>query len=276
MGDFPKGGIIGKTVAAVRWIRERKLSLYAANACYFMVLAVFPGLLLLLGLLRQTSLEVERLAELFYGVFPEPLAEDAEALILLTYDSLSGSVVGISAVTTLWSAGRGIYGILTGLNAVYGVEEHRNFIHTRLLSMLYLFGFLLMLLMTLGLHVFGRRIVELIQMIHPGQWFPGRAIRFRFWILLLFQAVFFAVMYMALPDRKNGFWESLPGALPAAFGWQVVSDLCGVYMKRFSPMGNIYGSVYAVALSMLWLYVCMHILFYGAAVNVLLSRKKKI
>ena len=55
MGDFPKGGIIGKTVAAVRWIRERKLSLYAANACYFMVLAVFPGLLLLLGLLLLGS-----------------------------------------------------------------------------------------------------------------------------------------------------------------------------------------------------------------------------
>ena len=274
MDQFPRGGIIGKTAAAVRRLRDRKIPLYVANACYFMVLAVFPGLLLLLGLLRQTTLEVERLAELFYGFFPEPLAEDAEALILLTYDSLSDKVVGISAVTALWSAGRGIHGILTGLNAVYGVEEHRGFIHTRLLSMVYLFGFLLMLLMTLGLPVFGRRLGLLLgQTCHPVLLFLGQTVRLRFWILLALQTAFFALMFTVLPDRKNGFRESLPGAGLAAFGWQLVSDLYGIYMARFSPMGNVYGSVYAVALSMLWLYVCMSILFYGAAVNVLIGRK---
>ena len=273
MGRFPRGGIIGKTAAVIRWLQEQKISLYAANACYFMVLAVFPGLLLLLGLLRQTTLEVERLAELFYGFFPEPLAEDAEALILLTYDSLSDRVVGISAVTALWSAGRGIHGILTGMNAIYGVEEHRGFIHTRLLSMAYLFGFLVMLLMTLGLPVFARRLGLPGQTIHPALQFLGQVIRFRSWILLVLQTAFFALMFTVLPDRKNGFRESLPGAALAAFGWQLVSDLYGIYMARFSPMGNIYGSVYAVALSMLWLYVCMSILFYGAAVNVLISGK---
>lgn len=273
MRRFPRGGIIGKTAAVIRWLQEQKISLYAANACYFMVLAVFPGLLLLLGLLRQTTLEVERLAELFYGFFPEPLAEDTEALILLTYDSLSDRVVEISAVTALWSAGRGIHGILTGLNAIYGVEEHRNFIHTRLLSMAYLFGFLVLLLMTLGFPAFGRKLGLPGQTIHPALLFLGQVIRFRSWILLALQTAFFTLMFTVLPDRKNSLRESLPGAALAALGWQLVSDLYGIYMARFSPMGNVYGSVYAVALSMLWLYICMSILFYGAAVNVLISGK---
>ena len=60
----------------------------------------------------------------------------------------------------------------------------------------------------------------------------------------------------------------------AAVGWQVFSDLYSIYVERFTGYSNIYGSVYAVALSMLWLYCCVSILFYGGALNVLLKRRK--
>ena len=78
MREYPKGGIIGKTVHLFRTVQALQVPLHAANACYFIVLAVFPALLLLLSLLRYTPLEVERLAEMFYGILPEALAEGAE------------------------------------------------------------------------------------------------------------------------------------------------------------------------------------------------------
>ena len=59
-------------------------------------------------------------------------------------------------------------------------------------------------------------------------------------------------------------------AVLAALGWQIFSNLYSVYVEHFTPLGNIYGSVYAVSLSMLWLYCCMSILFYGGVLNVLL------
>ena len=256
MREYPKGGIIGKTVHLFRNIQSLQVPLHAANACYFIVLAVFPALLLLLSLLRYTPLEVERLGEMLYGILPEPLAVGGEELILLTWDNISGTVAGVSAVTALWSAGRGIYGVLTGLNAIYGVREDRGYFHTRFLSTVYLFAFLLVMILTLGLHLFWT-VPEMLQ-------FP---------VLLLLQTGFFAVMFMVLPAGKNGFWESLPGALLAAFGWQIFSDLYAVYVNYFTPMSSIYGSVYAVALSMLWLYCCMSIVFYGGVLNMLLKRK---
>ena len=145
MREFPKGGLIGRTVHFVRAVSELRVPLYAANACYFMVLAVFPGLLLLLGLLRYTPLEVERLGEMLAGFLPEVLAAGAEELILLTYDNTSGITLGLSVVTTLWSAGRGIHGTIAGLNAVYEVEETRGYFQIRLLSVVYTFLFLLVL-----------------------------------------------------------------------------------------------------------------------------------
>ena len=108
MDGFPRGGLLGRTVCLARRVRQLQIPLYAANASYFIVLAVFPALLLLLGLLRYTPLEVERLGELLAGFLPEALLAPAEELILLTYDNTSGAAVGLSAVTVLWSASRGV------------------------------------------------------------------------------------------------------------------------------------------------------------------------
>ena len=246
MREFPQGGIIGKTVHFWRWVSGLRVNLYAANASFFLILAAFPALILLLGLLRYTPLEVERLGELLAGFLPEALAEGAEELVLLTYDNMSGGTLGLSAVTTLWSAGRGVYGIITGLNAVYGTEENRSWFHVRLLSVAYTFAFLLVLILTLVFHAFGMG-------------------------LLVLQTGIFTAMYMVLPNGQNRFWDALPGALLASSGWLVFSDLYSVYVANFAHLSNVYGSIYAVALSMLWLYFCMAIVFYGGLLNRLLT-----
>jgi membrane protein len=96
----------------------------------------------------------------------------------------------------------------------------------------------------------------------------------RFFLLLILQTLVFTLMFMALPDRPNRFWESLPGGLLASTGWLIFSDLYSIYVENFSGYANVYGSVYAVALSMLWLYCCLSILFYGGVLNRYLAAEK--
>lgn len=268
MREFPKGGLIGKTVHFARSVSELKVPLYAANASFFIILAVFPALLLLLGVLQYTPLEVERLGEPLAGVLPAAFLESAEELILLTYDNVSGTALSITAITALWSASRGIYGIMTGLNAIYGVPENRGYLVTRCISAVYMVLFLIVLLLTLSLHVFGTAILNFLYKLPIPFWDTlAEIIDFRFFLLLGIQTAFFTAMFMALPNRKNRFRDSVPGALLASSGWLIFSDLYSIYVEKFARLSNIYGSVYAVALAMLWLYCCMAIVFYGGALN---------
>ena len=273
MAEFPTGGLIGKSVRLWRFVSSLKIRLHAAACCYFLVLAVFPGLLLLLGLLQLTNLEVERLGEMLSGVIPEALLEGMEEVILLTYDRLSVSAIGLSAVTTLWPASRGVYGLLTGLNAVYGAEESRGYLRTRLLCMGYTFAFLLILLLTLLLHVFGSRVAEILSRLDaPFFRFLTEYLDLRFFVLLFLQTVIFTAMFLALPNSRLRLREAVPGALLASCGWLIFSNLYSIYVERFGHLGNVYGSVYAVALSMLWLYCCISIVFYGGVLNRILSQ----
>lgn len=269
--EIPKGGLIGKTATLVRKVQKMEIPGHAANAGYFIVLSVFPALVLLLSLLRFTDLDAADLMGMLRGVIPSALLGAAEKLIVSTYAHTSRTMVSVSAVGALWSASRGVYAVLKGLNAIYGVEEDRGYWYTRGISVLYTFGLLIVLLLTLVLNLFGEALLEMLERNSAPAWqILSGLFNLRFLLLLFLQTALFTAIFMVLPNRKNSFSDSFPGAVLASVGWLIFTELFSLYVVHFRGYSNIYGSVYAVALSMLWLYFCMSILFYGGALNRLL------
>ena len=276
MKKLPKGGLIGKAVDAYLAIREKQIPLHAAYAGYFIILSIFPALLMLLSLLRFTGIQVENLVSLMEDFLPHALMETAEELVYSTWANSTGTVLGLSALTALWSASRGIFGLLQGLNAVYDVWEDRGWLYTRGISVVYALLFLVVVVLTLVLHVFGNTLMELLRGIqNPAVMTLVDLIDLRGILLLAIQVLLFSAIYMVLPNKRNGFWESLPGAVFSAVGWAVYSWAFSLYVTHFSKISNIYGSMYSIAVSMLWLYCCVSILFYGAALNKLLSQYRE-
>jgi membrane protein len=253
-----------------------EISVYGAYASYFIILSVFPTLVLLLGLLRYTNLRPDDLMDFLGGYLPVALQPQAWELIAGTYANTSGTVLSLSALTALWSAGKGIHGLMKGLNRIYGIREERSWLKTRSMCMVYMVLFILVLLLTLVLHVFGNTIVELLRYQGgPFVWLWTDLLDLRFFLLVAVQSLLFCVMFMYLPGRNNGFRESIPGALFSSVGWMAVSYLFSMYVEHFSGYTSIFGPVYAVALIMLWLYVCVCTVFAGAVLNRLLQREKK-
>lgn len=261
---------VAKARSLWNYLSPLNISLHAAHACYFLVLSVFPALVLFLSLLRYSGLQADALSELLQGIVPEALMPSTRRLILSTYRNTSGAVVSVSAIGALWSAGRGMYGLLTGLNAVYRVRETRGYFYTRWLGVVYTFAFFLVLLLTLLLHVFGTELTRAWQ----TDFLVGLQ-NMRFFVLFLVQTLLFLAMYTVLPNRPIRYRDSLPGALLGSIGWLVFSDLFSIYVEHFPSYANVYGSVYAVALSLLWLYFCICILFYGGVLNHYLTEPVK-
>ena len=275
MKRFPKGGLLGKIDNVLERLREFHIPNHAAGACYFIVLSLFPALVLVLSLLRFTSLTVTDFMELLDGVIPDVLLPSVGRLLNSPFNGATGMLVSLSALTALWSASRGIYGLVMGLDAIFGVEKRRNYLHARLISVVYTFLFVLVLLLTLVLHVFGNTILGWLTMVDSAVViFLMDLIDLRFFLLLILQSLIFTLMFMVLPNQRNRFLDSLPGGILSSIGWLVFSDIFSIYVENFNQYSNIYGSVYAVALSMLWLYCCLSILFYGGALNHWLSDQK--
>ena len=270
-------GSAGRAVRLFRRLRSLHITTYAGYASFFIVLAVFPALVLILGLLRHTALDPEDLLDLLEGFLPGAFRSYAWSLITDCYANTSRTVVSLSALTALWSAGKGIYGLMKGLNAVYGVENHRGWLRTRLLCAVYMVLLLLVLLLTLVLRVFGTTLVIYLQ--HRGgklSWLANQLLGLRYFLLVAVQTALFTALYMYLPGRNNRFRESLPGALFSSFGWMTVSGGFSIYVENFSGYTSTFGPIGAGVLAMLWLYFCVNILFFGGLLNRFLKKDGEI
>lgn len=257
------------------FLAPMKISVYSAYTGFFLILSVFPTLMILVGVLGYTTLDVEDILVLIEQVLPQPLMPLVQRMLSGAYEATSAPLLSVSAVTALWSASRGILGLKEGLNAVYGVRERRSYLVTRGISVFYTVLFVAVLVLTLVLHVFGTTILDYLHMTtNPLLLFLMDVIDFRFFLLLLIQTALFTAMYAALPDRKQGLWDSFPGAVVSSLGWLAFSDLFSLYVEYFPRYANIFGSVYAAALGMLWLYFCVSIIFYGGALNRFLMEKR--
>ncbi len=273
MEKIPQGGVIGSICHTVKWASRFRIGLYAAHAGYFIVLSLFPTLVLMLGLLRNTGLAADSLITVVEGFVPEILIPTVRRIIRSAYEHTSGMVLSLSALGALWSASRGIYGLVIGLNVIYEVKESRGYFYTRAVSMGYMFAFLFLLLLTLLLNVFGNSLARLADI--PFFRFLDEVIGLRFLLLLFLQTALFTAMFMVFPNRPVRFLEALPGAVLASVGWLIFSRLYSVYVTCFSGYAGIYDSVYSVAVSMLWLYLCLSIVFYGGLLNRLLIKNHK-
>lgn len=272
---LPNQKLFQKFVSLKKRITALKIPVYSAHACYFLILAVLPSLFLLTEVLRTLPVRSDDFVSLLFGFLPDTFAQDMQRLIRQAYRKTSTAVLGLSLLTTLWSASRGIYGILTGLNAIYGAEESRGYFVTRLISSLYMLAFLAVLILTLLLQVFLNGILGLITALSPPfLQILLNILDFRFFLLLFLQVGIFTLMFMFLPNQKNSLGDSLPGALLASCGWLIFSDLFSRYAAYLSNASRIYGTLATLALAMLWLYWCICIVFYGGALNVILKKQR--
>ena len=111
------------------------VSAFAAQAAFFILMSFVPFLMLLLPLVTYVSITKDMVVEILLQIMPD--AGDFRSflfsIIQEVYDK-STAIVPISAVFTLWSAGKGLQGLTNGVNAIYHVKETRNYVVTRIRS----------------------------------------------------------------------------------------------------------------------------------------------
>lgn len=258
----------------IRKISASRVGAYSAQTAFFMFLSLIPLVMLLLSLVRQLGTSAEEVSNIASEYAPGFLGSFFETYIdeIITNGRLSMTVV--SSVILLWSASRGIYAIIGGLNSVYEIKEERNYFLIRLLAVFYTVAFIVILVGALLLLVFGNEINALIYSIFPnlkGLVYIISSLRFILGFVILI--LFFSIMYKSLPNRKMKFIDQIPGAVITSAGWVSFSILFSFFVDNFSNYANIYGSLTAIIVLMLWLYICMYIMFIGAELNCILSSK---
>lgn len=249
---------------------------YAAQAAYFFILSFIPILLLLMAMVQYTPVTMLDVQKGVTEVFPSSVAPLVRSLVAQAY-AQSGSTISISILVVLWSAGKGVLAVTSGLNCAYDNKETRNYLYLRFRATFYTVIFVIAIMLSLLISVFGNSISamvnEYIPLVRPVVDF---IIEIRTIVTFVILTLFWDVVYRFLPNRSSGMktiWRyQLPGAVFTALGWQLISFLFSIYLNIFRGFSSMYGSMTTLILIMLWLYMCMYVILLGGEINAILEK----
>lgn len=252
------------------------ISAFGAMSAFFILLSLVPFMIFLLTLTKYLPFSKNDVFHIVTQILPFEESWALKSIITEIYSKTSTSLFTISILTVLWSSSKGIFSLLKGLNAVFEIEDRRNYFLLRMFSAFYTILLAWVLVAMLVMWVFGNQLFLKICKHFPfmtqimNMFFARRTI-----VTTLVLVFVFMLIYYFLPDRVSSFFKQLPGAIVASIGWIIVSRICSIYVDHFSSFTYVYGSMTAIIILLLWLYFCMCMVFYGAEVNYFLENRYK-
>ncbi len=249
-------------------VSRKHVGAYAAQSAYFFVLSMIPIILLLLAIIQYTPVTKADVMTAVVNLFPEANMQDFMVGIVNEVYNQSKTVIPITAIVALWSAGKGVLAVSTGLNCAYELRETRNYVFLRIRASVYTILFIAAIVMALVLSVFGNNISIFVY--HKIPFLAETTdliMRLRTVISFVVMIGISLLVYHFLPNRKLPFRDLILGSIFTSLGWLVISFIFSMYLTIFKGFSGLYGSMTAIILVMLWLYFCMYVMLLGGLIN---------
>lgn len=245
----------------------------AAQVAFYFAFALFPLLLFLVSLFGIVLVNADELrAEMFFylrQVMPGSAYELVQTTVEEVTQGSTGGKLTFGILAALWSASAGIDSIRIALNGVYNLTETRPWWKTKLISVSMTLGLGVLVTIALGVVFYGGKLISLalssLSLPIDSPFFLGVLQ----WVTVLIVLItIFALLYNYLPKHKESKWVWVtPGAIASIVLWLVLSYSFKLYLTYFDSYNKTYGSLGAVIILMLWLYLTALVILIGGTIN---------
>ena len=255
---------------------RRRITTYSAACAYYLFMSLIPMIMLLVSVIQYTPLTQDMILEAISDYVPDSLYEIINSIISSIY---SGGRVAltISILLTIWSAAASMKALMRGMDSVYDAERHEDFFVFSLRACIYMVVFVLMLLLSFFVMVYGGQILQLLYNFLPHNgavdWLFDIAGYMRFIVVLAVLALVFSFTYWRMPARKLRYKAQWPGAVFCALSWAVFSVIFSFYVSVSNRFGA-YGLIGTVIVAMIWLYYCFYFLLLGGYINHFIDQRR--
>lgn len=254
-------------------IKYDHVSSFAAHAALFLLMSLFPMIMYFISVFQYISLDASMLIEYLEQVIPDSLVPLLNQITEEAYSGSTTAVQSFSMLVMLFCASKGVYAIIIGINAVYGIRETRNFVILYALAVFYVLIFFGIIGLMMAFIVFGNKLYHMLVHFVPAlEAFQSVFSIGKYLGMLVILLLFFLLVYKNVPNRKSRCRYELAGAFFATIAWLVFSWAFSYYIDNYAHYSITYGSLATIVIFILWVYGTMNIVFVGAEINVVLRK----
>lgn len=250
-------------------LKYREISKLPEQIAFNLLMAIAPLMIALVQIVTYFSIQTdsinERLAAYLPGELQQLLTDFLQQHVMGGKDNTF--VIIMTLIPFFWSISKGFYGIRVAANTTYQVPLMKFAYLERVISFLTLcFLMILLILIILSQHL----LSLFLNMTFANQFSLWQAFQMLISLAVYF-AFFLLLMYLA-PNVKIKLKEIIPGALVATIGWSLISWVFAFYVNTIANYNRFYGSLSAIIILLMWLYILGFMITIGLQVNYILKR----
>lgn len=246
----------------------------AAALGFYLTMAIFPALILVMTLIPY--LPIANVDQAIMDMLGQALPKEAYDMVAGVINEVTsqkrGGLLSFGILATLWAASSGMYAIMQQLNITYDVKEERSFIRARATAIFLSLLFGLLVIGAFTLIVLGGVIQDWL-----GNRFGfsglllGFFVVFRWVMIVAALLLGFAVIYKFAPNVEQKFAFITPGSVLGVALLIIASLVFAFYTSNFADYSATYGSIGAIIILMLWLYIAGLVILIGSEINSLVE-----
>ena len=261
------------TFSFITKVKYDHVSSFAGHAALFLLMSLFPMAMFCISMFSYLPIDTVRFTQYLINIIPEGFTPLLNQILEEAYAESTTMMKSFTIIVMLFCASKGVYAVIIGMNAVYGIRETRS---TPLLYALAV-SYVVILFAAIGLMmvliVLGNNIFNWLLQFVPGLSVFSSLFRYgKYLCMLVVLIIFFLLIYMNVPNRRSKIRYEFFGALFSTIAWLVFSWAFSFYISNFGNYSVTYGSLATVVIFILWLYGTMNSIFVGAEKNVVLRK----
>ena len=265
------------TIFFWKGLMEGAITTRASSLAFNFFLAFFPSIIVFLTLIPYipvTGLQ-ETLMELLNVVLPPSTNEITFQALDDIINNTRGGLLSIGFLLALYFSTNGINSLIEAFNASYHIRENRPIIQQRILSLGLTLLLSFMLIIAMGLIIFGKFVVSYLTEYKLITQYAGGLILYGKWFtILLVLWLGISVLFHLGPSIKSKWKLFTPGSILATLGIIITSIGFNYYINHFSQYNKIYGSIGTLMIILIWMYFNSIILLTGFELNASISNAK--
>ncbi len=257
--------------------RVRRNDVFNGGAAlgFYLTLAIFPAMIFLMALIPYLPIPHvdQAIMDLLRQALPNRAARLFSTVVNEVASEPRGGLLSLGIVGAVWAASTGMYAVMQQLNIAFGVRERRRFLRARTTAILLTLLFGTLVLASFSLVVLGGVVQDWIgKRFGFGSLLLGFFVVFRWFIIVLSLMFGLALVYHFAPNRRRPFHFVSVGTVAATALMIVASVALSLYTSHFGNYNAVYGSIGAMIVLMLSLYVSGLVVLVGAEIDAVLER----
>jgi len=246
----------------------------AAVLAYYLTLAIFPAFIVIMSVIPYLPIQDvdQAIMDLLHDAMPGEAAALLEGTVAEVTQQQRGGLLSVGILFTLWTVSTGMYAIMQQLNITYDVDEARGFLRARAVAIVLSIAFVTLVIGAFMLIVLGGVMEDwLFSLVGENEMIVIAFRAFRWILIVLALLLGFAMVYRYAPNVEQEFRFITPGSVLGVVTLIAASLAFTVYIQNFADYSATYGSIGAVIILMLWLYIAGLVILLGSETNALIE-----